>query len=540
VIEKLLENWLDSASERSYQAVFVQMLTAEGYTVLHSTRHCLLEFGKDILAIAPDGVGCAFQLKGDPKGRMTIGTFRSEIQAQLLQLGSQSPQFPGFPAGVHRSFLVSNGQFEEEVQTAIAQMNMGMLPSKIHLWSRGHLVELCRRHGSSMWPSELSDNRSLLEIYLASPRGQLPAETLCTMLESILHLKEADSTLGAGELRRAAASAAWVTGISTAPFAEVDNHVAIAHAWTACCASLVAAEARHAAKPDPSLRATLSLAQSALLDSLAALWNEIRSAKTLVQGNPLHDSAILGWRVTVLLGLLTCLAIASEGSALLDEVSFTDLVQWLKQPPVRPELWGEGAVASLVVWLVWLRRHDPTARVDAEIAALAEGVIRSNQSDSNSPLSSPYYGYEEIQRHRLVHPAVHRASSLSSETVAGMSFTAESLMHLLVRTGLKQKCRSLWADFSRLNHMRLELDAPWKYGLRRAPGGVEVSMFFPPSCSWAQLKHDSLKETESSAIPQHFAATPWLLAALWQLHPHRLDRDALKLLIEGVVPRWGT
>lgn len=72
MIEKLLENWLDSASERSYQPVFVQMLVADGYRVLHSSRHCLLEYGKDILAIAPDGVGCAFQLKGDPKGRMKV------------------------------------------------------------------------------------------------------------------------------------------------------------------------------------------------------------------------------------------------------------------------------------------------------------------------------------------------------------------------------------------------------------------------------------------------------------------------------------
>lgn len=515
------------------------MLAAEGYSVLHSTRHCLLEFGKDILAVAPDGVGCAFQLKGDPKGRMTVGTFRSEIQAQLLQLGSQVPQYPGFPAGLHRSFLVSNGQFEEEVQTAVSQMNAGVIPSKIQLWSRGQLLDLCRRHGQILWPSELSDNRSLLEIYLASPRGQLPTEKLCAMLESILHLGETDSSLSASELRRASTSAAWVTGISTAPFAEAENHAAVAHAWTACCASLVAAEARHTSKPDPSLQATLSLAQNALLDSLAALWNEIRSATTLVQGNPLHDSVILGWRVTVLLGLLSCLAIASEECGLLEDASYADLVKWLTRPPGRPELWGEGAVASLVVWLVWLRRHDPTARVDAEIATIAEAVIRNNQPESRSALPNPYYGYEEIRRHTMRHPAVHRPSSLSSETVAGMSFTAEPSMHLLVRTGLKQKCRSLWPEFSRLTHRRLELEGAWKYGLRRAPGGVEVSKLYPPTYTWAQLKQDALSDPEVGAIPEHFTATPWLLASLWQLHPHRLEKDALKFFVERVVPRWG-
>ena len=130
MIEKLLENWLDRASERSYQAVFVQMLAAEGYTVLHSTRHCLLEYGEDSLAIAPDGVGCAFQLKGDPGGRMKISEFRKDIQPQLTQLMARSPSYPGCPTGPHRAYLVSNGQFEEEVQVAVREMNNGPYPSK--------------------------------------------------------------------------------------------------------------------------------------------------------------------------------------------------------------------------------------------------------------------------------------------------------------------------------------------------------------------------------------------------------------------------
>ena len=123
MLEKLLENWLYSASERSYQAVFVQMLAAEGYGVLHSTRHCTLEFGKDVLAIAPDGTGCVFQLKGDPKGRMTVSRFRADIQPQLVQLMWQGPAYPGFPRGRRLAYLVSNGQFEEEVQVAVGQLN---------------------------------------------------------------------------------------------------------------------------------------------------------------------------------------------------------------------------------------------------------------------------------------------------------------------------------------------------------------------------------------------------------------------------------
>lgn len=112
MIEKLLENWLDNASERSYQPVFVQMLSAQGYHVVHSTRHQILEYGKDILAVDPDGVGCAYQLKGNPGGSLGLRQFRDEVQPQLVQMMSQAIVFPGFPDGPHRSISWSTGLFD--------------------------------------------------------------------------------------------------------------------------------------------------------------------------------------------------------------------------------------------------------------------------------------------------------------------------------------------------------------------------------------------------------------------------------------------
>ena len=85
MLNRLLENWLDSASERSYQSAFCQLLAAQGHTVLHSTRHNVLEYGKDILTIDPQGTPCAYQLKGNPGSRLTLDQFR-KIQDQLVQL----------------------------------------------------------------------------------------------------------------------------------------------------------------------------------------------------------------------------------------------------------------------------------------------------------------------------------------------------------------------------------------------------------------------------------------------------------------------
>src|SRR6266851_2491672 len=122
------------------------MLAADGHRVVHSTRHSPIEFGKDVITIK-DGVPCAFQLKGNPGSRLTLVQFR-EIQGQLLQLATQPIVYPGInPAVRHRCYLVTNGEVDEEAQRALDDVNrqlhaMGYEQDRIHLWSRGRLLEL--------------------------------------------------------------------------------------------------------------------------------------------------------------------------------------------------------------------------------------------------------------------------------------------------------------------------------------------------------------------------------------------------------------
>jgi hypothetical protein len=126
VLRRLLESWLDSASERSYQVPFCQILSAQGHTILHSTRHGPLEFGKDIVTMGPDRIPCAYQLKGNPGARLTLDQYR-KIEDQLVQLVHQPILFPGRKSQPHRTYLVTNGAVDEEVQVAINNLNAGYL-----------------------------------------------------------------------------------------------------------------------------------------------------------------------------------------------------------------------------------------------------------------------------------------------------------------------------------------------------------------------------------------------------------------------------
>ncbi len=539
MIEKLLENWLDSASERSYQAVFVQMLSARGYRVVHSTRHTVLEYGKDVLAIAPDGRGCAYQLKGHPGGKLGLNQFRSEIQPQLVQLISQPVVFPGFPTEPHQAYLVSNGYFEEEVQRAVDDLNRGPYPSKVSLISRGELLSWCKELGSSLWPSELRDSRLLLELFLSDPKDILPAKQLSELISKVLALEPREAKLsGKPEFQRVVTSAALLTGIATSGFAEVENHFSVASAWTLLAVSVIAAAEKHGFKLDGPVLATLQLAEVAIGEALAQLWNEVKDRKHLVEGNAFADSEVYGWRYATILGLLSSLTILDESTPLLTDASRAELKQWLLQHPKNVDLlWGEGAVASLIPWFVWLRKHDPTLKPDLEIAALTEAVITRNQPNSTSPLAGPYYNFEEVARFSVRLDKAGKASALSRETISGSAFTAEALLHLLVRTNLKQKCKTLWPDFTQLSNRVCLPDSAWEYCTLQVASGIEQTKIYPSTYNWSDLKSEAIQRDNS--IPAEMATRPWLLALWWQIAPYRCTTMASHVFAEGVLPGWG-
>ncbi|TDK19962.1 hypothetical protein E2F46_16475 [Luteimonas aestuarii] len=521
MLEKLLENWLDSASERSYQAVFVQMLAADGYRVLHSTRHCTLEYGKDVLAVAPDGVGCAFQLKGDPRGRMNVESFR-KMQTQVVQLLTQRPSFPGFPAGPYRAYLVSNGEFNEEVQVAAREINDSSYPAMLELWSRGTLLDLCKRHAASLWPSEIADTKALLELYMTNAGDPLPVEILDGLLSSILSVP--DRSLKSAELSRAVSSACWATGIGISRFAERGNHYAVAVGWMLCW-SLIRATYVGKSRKISRIEEAVSICESAVLDALTELWEEVRERENLGEGSPLVDMDIFHWRVTVLVGLLSVLAFASVQRNVLGDESLAALAAWLISHKEKAELWGEGAVAQLFPWIAFkvsVRDHD---EAKALLLTVLSQLIGRNLAGDETALPTPHYSFEEIKRDRI---GVRKAAGLSlsdRETFRGSSYCAEALLRSATLLGYIDEVKALWPHFTKLGHRCFEFTSSEDYWTLRAQRGAEVTRIYPSTYEVAKLR----EEIVSSGSDVGVAAWPedlWLVLMWWQVAPHRFNSSA--------------
>lgn len=536
MLEKLLENWLDSAGERTYQASFVQMLAAQGYSVLHSTRHCALEFGKDVIAIAPDGVPCAFQLKGNPGGRLGLSEFRSDVQPQLVQTMSQPIVFPGIPDGVaHRSYLVSNGYFDEEVQRAVDDLNRWPYMSKLSLIGRGQLLAWANDLGTSLWPSEMSNIREFLELFLHDGRDLLPMKRLSLMLEEILALRLTDPPLKAAQLERAIPSAALLTGVATHHFSQVDNHFAIASAWCLFVVSAISSHQRSGVVMNARSKESILLAERAIMDSLVALWQEMQVRQDLIEGNALAEPEIYRWRYTLLCGLLSTLWFFPDESSEATTRK-TAVAEWLQRNHDYLFLWGEAAIPCFLALHFFLRSTDGSEKPLLELTGLFQAVIGSNQMGSEHALPDPYYGFEDVGRALYGLKSTPESSSLKEETFAGSSYSAELILQLMASSGLKEHCKHGWPLFNRLCHKRFVPAQKWQYGLLKCTEGVEETRQYPPEYTWEKLRNDAAVEM-CDYLPDKLLAKPHLLLLWIIIAPHRLTSDVGRLLDAKLVSK---
>src|SRR4051812_28170888 len=118
--ERLVEDWLTKANERSYQTPFAQALLAEGMQVLR-VGHSAHEHGKDLIAIDPKGKVHAYQLKD---GDLDLKGFEKDFgqTTALVETQVEHPAIPGQPP--HQAWLVISGQASIPVEDRIRTLNL--------------------------------------------------------------------------------------------------------------------------------------------------------------------------------------------------------------------------------------------------------------------------------------------------------------------------------------------------------------------------------------------------------------------------------
>ena len=531
MLEKVVENWLDKATERSFQQPYCYILSVDGHTIIHSTRHSAMELGKDIITINHKGTPCAFQLK---TGNISLAKWRSEVNPQIDDLVYGKINHPSVDnSRHHRSYLVTNGNIEEEVSRAIDDRNRAWkdqgLPYCLKTVVRGQILEKAKKLEIDLWPSELTDMKTLLEMFLESGEGVLPKKKLASLFESTIPLTLLDNGKQPSEKRcaRVIASTALLCAIATSSFSNKNNHVAEIEAWVMYI-SYVLALAERWELPPKIYRAGVEIARQSLYSSLANLCTEIRDREELIEGDILADSYVYRIRLTWLLGLMSIYALwrQRDGNPKNDVDDF--LREFCKEKQHLLELWGEAAIPQFLAFFWYFRKITGTMEPDVLLSHLISAICQHNGPNSRTYLANPYYEAEDILPHLLA-PILGSGEDPLDETFIGESYALEGLVHLFVRRNWKQRMKILWPGVTRLRYISFKPENPWDFYRWENRNGARKDLSPKQTQEWEKLKELACNPNED-CIPQSIKNDPILLLLFLCVYPHRMNAEILRWL----------
>lgn len=549
--EKLIEYWLDSIGERGYQAAFLQMLIGEGHTIVHSTRHTPIEFGKDVVSLDASGIPCAFQLKGNPGSRLTLSQFR-EIRDQIIELIELPILFPTRLPDPHKCFLVTNGEVEEEVQVAINLINTdlerrGFHPNqRLHLISRGQLLAWAIEHSGNFWPEDFSIHENVIRMYNIDGREQPDLERINDGLDKILGITVKRKDTRKPAFTRSMIAAALYVSMITRNYLNSENHNAIIAAWTSLIAMYTCALERYdyslvgdSLKVYEAARASLLNAMIGLLEEIHTSLNSLDERSDVVydknviflQGG-IADRVLWNARALKVAAIFSILELEDrdrESDFVLTNDQRDTVRRLFPEKPSFFELWGEGAIPQLMAFIFAWRTRDPSNQPDTAYAPILRHIIRLNLSSADASIPSPYLSLDDCLRSKLSGIVPASRDYVDEETQRHSSYFAEGLLHCFVRGNYKSTVKSIWPDLTRLHLNYFRPDRRWQFGIWRLDEGTNISRQLPSRYEWNNLQEDAA-DVCCSIVPKQLEKDPVILLAFLIFFPHRAAPEVLRYL----------
>jgi hypothetical protein len=522
-LAKAIESWLTKSNELGYTLPFCEVLTAQGFSVVHLSKQNAFEQGKDIIALRADELH-AYQLKG---GNITDDRWVREVWPEIEKLRKLPVVHPAVPAGTpHRSYLVTNGVLEDTVRRMITDLNNTQwAEAPLTVIVRGQLLRDFIDASEAFVPQELVNYRNFLDLIFSDGRGVLDEEKLTKLFEETLRL--GDGELSKAARRRSITATVLYASYVLSAAAREPNHVAVMHGL-AMLLSYILLVAERESLPPSIYRASVDLILDELNRRGASLEAELNAGELEKVFETPWDGTLGIFRRHLAVTYLTAHKLSQYLSADVDwnSVQTTTLLEWNATGQI---LWGEGAVAAFLIrfWLFTLLMPG-----DSTVSVFLEGplrdVLKANSRDSETGLLSPYYGIDVAAR--LATGTLDREMH---ETFTGRSYSIGLLLDLLARYGHRKPVAQLWRSISDLPHTEYHPSELWEYFARRGESGAEVSRFPDQTQSWAKLVSDA-EAVDLSAIPRLLRETAGFMPYFALCYPHHLTRNLVRYFDDTV------
>ncbi len=534
MLTKLVENWLNSSTEREFELPFRQLLIDEGKCILHASTHGQLELGKDIYALAQDGALEAYQLKTGPVTQGEWSRIRSQV-TQLVEVPVEHPR-----VGVRlpdRAVVVSNGAFSDSVIEEISRLNVVSSErgyARLDLVSGDELLQRLSLAQSTVIPMEPASLRQFLTFWTQDGRRLVDKAALAQTLDGLLRLR--DAPVSSADAKRRITGSVLMSAYALHPFSEARNHVAVSDGWTLVAAYVLAAAARWALDAD-HWRPSFSLVLDAALDALASLADEVKSRERYHEGSPeFEGEGFYQFRTTMVAGRLASLSLVKSilnGSFSSSEV----LDAFLSTQEEHLLIWGEGAIPDLTLLALYSFLSGNQLRTTKLAGSMLDALATANAPRQIAGIANPYWDCEHVWR--LRHDGVGLDPGEESESFSGSSYTLRCVVLLAARLGVREPLDKLWRAITHVAHEEFLPDEPWMEFLWKADSGELRQRRFRKTESWSRLCEEA--RSDGRQLPHPLADAPWFLPLFLCAYPHRLRWTMLSALLArmhaaGLVP----
>ncbi|OGA52258.1 MAG: hypothetical protein A3G24_11290 [Betaproteobacteria bacterium RIFCSPLOWO2_12_FULL_62_13] len=508
------------------------MLTGQRFRIVHNTKHTPQEFGKDVIAVSPEGKLVGYQLKGNPSATLTPHQF-DEIRSQLEQLATLALGIPGYEGKVPDAcYLVTNGEVSELVSQQIQLLNASLVarghPSEqIKMITRGTLLAWSKDLGLALWPSEMEDFGNLVKLLNFRGDEMFPAQILDPLLRHTLCF---DKEVKSQELSRRVTSAAVMTAVALHSFSRRKNHFAEITAWTMFITYSIAACEKNGVDYLKHCKEAVLTARDGIYDLLGQLCEEASERKIQIEGDPYSEFAFYRPRVLLMSALMAIYWMWSEAE-IWKRPHHKSIVEKLISANLPQKwLWGEGAIPNFLTFIWYSKKIAGSVNHDMMIATVLAALLQNKTgAGGGEPLASPYYDAEEVVQHQY-RQFLGCQDPFEGDGFEGASYFCESLMMCLVRSNLKPMCQQLWPDFTKLSHERVVPDQPWQFGLyRTGDAATNETQIYPPTVQWSELQ-EICREHAAADVPEALKADPILLLLFVNVFPFRASFSAMKFL----------
>lgn len=537
VVERLIESWLDSQTERRYQPAFIQLLVSEGWTVLHNTRHSPIELGKDVIARDPAGVLHCFQLKGNPGTRVT----KSEAQTllpQVIELVELPPSdfYRTSKDERHVAVFVTNGTIDEEAEIVFAKAaertaKDTCAASSLELLGRGELLARFVKAAGQVWPTTIEGTRQLLNLMAQDGRA-LPDPKV---IAEVLTATAPPPASGASQPERTAHLNAMllVAEIAKAPWYATSNHYAL-HAITVLAAM-------HGLRfaDQPARKTAVVNYASLALEHGHDLLSEARAvrfdpAKIWSEQDTLSEFDIMRERGRLVGDVAATLLLADATTDSGERAYAADVVRKTFEAPM---MWGSACVPAFIIRWWAMARIDATQQPDRKFAQVLGAIIDASLSQAGrSPLPGPYYGFLDvwawISDIRYVGD-----DAIFEDNFSRRVWFGRAMLQMIAKRNWKQTSKALWSSYSKPIHEEPDLPEAQFYDARLVRGQGRLRSFTFQRKEWAELIAEAVDEHEGAFLEPH-ADLAWLIAAYVALVPYRAWTGVLMWLDHRLNATW--